>query len=50
VADHLGIDITAHQAYSDIEATYQIGRVIIEKLVGIDGTLLDWKKEMDANA
>jgi len=47
IAEHLNIHIDAHDAASDIEATYEIGKVIISKLLETKGSLLDWKKDYD---
>lgn len=45
VATHLGIEIKAHDAMSDISATRIIGKIITDKCLKTPGTLLDWAKE-----
>jgi len=45
VAEHLGIEIKAHDALSDIEATQKIGKIIIDKFMTVGGTLEEWVKE-----
>lgn len=42
VAKHLGIEIIAHDALSDIRATYEIYQIIWDRVKTLDGTLLDW--------
>lgn len=49
VADHLGIEINAHDALSDIEATYKISKVIINKFMTVGGSLEEWMKEEEVN-